>query len=190
MQPENPYNFIMDPSKPKHPAGPGGGKNKIIVMIAMGLVMIAVLSIGYVLLTSIGKANNDDLITLRTQQTEILRVIELGKKDLADASLKNKLTSMQVFIASDGVQLNDLLSQRKVEVTKEQLAIKKDSDTDSTLEKAKQEGALDSAVLDVVSKQSNDYYDTLVEALSEATTTKEKDLLKTLINNIEASAKN
>ncbi len=190
MQPQNPYDFIMDPSQRKQQAVPGGGKNKIVVMIALGLVMIAILFISFVFITSIGKANNEDLVSLRAQQTEILRIIDLGKKDLTDASLKNKLTSMQVFITSDSAKLDDFLSQRKVEVSKEQLAVKKNTDIDADLEKAKQEGGLDKALLDAVSEQSNAYYDTLSESLSEATTAKEKELLNTFILNIEASAKN
>lgn len=190
MQPQNPYEFIMDPSQRKQPAGTGSGKNKIIVMIVLGLVMITVLVVGFVFITSIGKANNDDLVSLRAHQTEILRIIDLGKKDIADTSLKNKLTSMQVFLSSDGAQLDDLLSKRNVEVSKEQIASEQNSDIDSNLEKAKQEGNLDKALLDVIAEQSNSYYDTLSASLSSATTTKEKDLLKTLISNIEASAKN
>lgn len=190
MQPENPYDFIMDPSQRRQPVKPANGKNKLFVMIALGLLMIMVLTIGFVFITSIGKTNNDDLVSLRAQQTEILRIIDLGKKDLTDAALKNKLTSMQVFIASDSAKLDDFLSKRKVEVTKEQLAVEKDTDIDADLEKAKQEGGLDKALLGAVSGQSNAYYDTLTDSLSEATTVKEKELLNTLIFNIEASAKN
>lgn len=190
MQPQNPYDFIMDPSQRRQPLKPGSGKNKLVVMIAMGLVMIVVLLLGFVFITSIGKANNDDLVSLRAQQTELLRIIELGKKDLTDATLKNKLTSMQLFISSDGKKLDEFLSQRKVEVSKEQIASKKNSDIDSDLEKAKQEGSLDQALLGAVSDFSNEYYDTLSESLSNATTAKEKELLNRLITNIEASAKN
>lgn len=190
MQPQNPYDFIMDPSQRKQHVAPGGGKNKIVVMLALGLVIITVIVLGFVFITSIGKANNDDLVSLRAQQTEILRIIELGKKDLTDAELKNKLSSMQIFISSDSAQLNDLLGKRNVEITKEQLASKKDGDIDASLEKAKQEGSLDKVLLDEISEQSNNYYDTLKEALSSATTAKEKELLNTLISNIEASAKN
>ena len=180
MQPQNPYDFIMDPTlgKKPHVAGPGSGKNKLLVMIVMGLIIISILTIGFIFITSIGKANNDDLVSLRAQQTEILRIIDLGKKDLTDAELKNRLTSMQIFISSDGAQLDDFLGKRKVEVSKEQLASAQNSDIDSELEKAKNEGALDEKLLSAVSAQSNEYYDVLGDSLSSATTTKEKELLK------------
>jgi len=190
MQPQNPYDFIMDPSKLKQPVGPGNGKNKIVVMFVLGLLVITILVTGFVFITSIGKANNDDLISLRAQQTEILRIIDIGKKDLTDIELKNKLTSMQLFISSDGAQLDDFLSKRKVEISKEQLAVAQNSDVDSDLEKAKQEGTLDKELLTAVSQQSKKYYDILGDSLSTATTAKEKELLNTLIFNIEASAKN
>ena len=190
MQPQNPYDFIMDPSKLKQPAGPNNSKNKIVVMIALGLVMITVLVIGFVFITSIGKADNEDLISLRAEQTELLRIMDIGKKDLTDSSLKNRLTSMQAFVSSDGVILDNLLNKRGVSVTKEQLISKKDSDVDDALEKAKQEGSLDAKMLEVVSDISNSYYKTLKDSLATATTKIEKDLLNTLIANIEASATN
>ncbi len=82
------------------------------------------------------------------------------------------------------------MNKRGVSVTKEQLISKKDSDVDDALEKAKQEGSLDAKMLEVVSDISNSYYKTLKDSLATATTKIEKDLLNTLIANIEASATN
>jgi len=192
MQPQNPYDFIMDPTQKRQPSGPGlhSEKNKKLIMVVFILVFLVVLAVGVSFLLSLGKANNQDLIELRAEQTEILRIIDLGKKDITDGSLKNRLASMQAFISSDGLILDDLLGKREVLVTKIQLDSKKDSDVDSALEKALQEGSLDTKLLEVVSDRSNSYYKTLKSSLAEATTKIEKDLLNTLISNLEKSATN
>lgn len=186
MQEQNPYDFITN-SQAHKPAGGlnlGGGKNKLLVSVVFIAVMILILVVGVSFLLSLSKTNNQDLVTLRAQQTELLRIIDLGEKDVTDISVKNKLASLQALVASDGAKLTDLMKKRNVEPTKAELASLKDADADSALESAKQQGNYDQAILDQVASRSNKYYEALKSSLSEATTSKEKEILNTSISNL------
>ncbi len=193
MDPNNPYDFIVNPSgnNPKRVVNfNSGGKNKMVVFGIFGLGIIIVLIIGFSLLTSLGKTNNQDLIKVEAQQTELLRIIELGKKDATDSALLNRLSSLETLVTSDKTKVAKLLSDRGVETNKTILASEKDADVDSALEKAKQNGNYDDVLLSKVSDRSNSYYSSLKTALSDAKTKTEKELLNISISNLEATANN
>ncbi len=190
MQENNPYDFITNPSQhtPKSSINFGGGKNKIIITIVFAVVTLIVLFLGISFLLSISKANNEDLITIRANQTELIRIIELGNKDATDTALKNRLASLQALVSSDESRLTDLMKKRNIEVTKIQLNSEKNEEVDSALESAKQQSNYDEVLLDEISNRSNEYYNALKSSLSEATTNTEKDVLNTAIDNLKAAA--
>jgi hypothetical protein len=193
MDQNNPYDFIVNPqgNHPKRGVNfNSGGKNKIVVFAIFGLGVIIVLVVGFSILTSLGKTNNQDLISVETEQTELLRIIGLGKKDATDSALVNRLSSLETLVTSDKTKVAKLLSDRGVEVAKEILSSEKDSQVDTDLDKAKQNGNYDDVLLDKVSERSNSYYSALKTALSDAKTKTEKELLNTSISNLEATANN
>ncbi|MFZ1684371.1 MAG: hypothetical protein WAU88_09610 [Candidatus Zixiibacteriota bacterium] len=190
MNENNPYDFITNQGHPapKQPFNMGGGKKNVLLIVVFALGVITVLIIGVSLLLSLGKVNNQDLITLRADQTELLRIIDLGNKDATDSAVKNRMASLQALVSSDATKLADLMKKRSVDASKVQLSSKKDSEIDSTLESAKQQGKYDTALLEEISKLSNTYYNDLKKSLAEATTKTEKEVLNTSIDNLKAAA--
>lgn len=193
-QNQNPYDFIVNPNGPQHGKSPGinfsSGKNKILIYAVFGLVAIILLIIGISVISSLGKTNNQDLVEVDAQQTEIVRIIELGQKDARSADVLNQLATLNVLISSDKSAVESLLTKRSVKPDKNALASAKNSDTDSALDKAKQIGNYDDVLIQQISKQSNEYYQSLKTALSDASTNAEKNLLNTAISNIQLFAKN
>ena len=145
MQPqnENPYGFIFDQGKQKQPRSlrPRSNTSKILMSIGFIAGVIIIVIIGLNVVLSIGKANNEDLINVRANQVEILRVIELGQKNVSDIDLRNRIASMQATISSDANSLSDLLKKRKVKIESLKLNALKDEDTDEALDTALQNGS-------------------------------------------------
>ena len=195
MQPqnENPYGFIFDQGKQKQPRSlqPRSNTSKILMSIGFiaGVIIIVVIGLNVVL--SIGKANNEDLINVRANQVEILRVIELGQKNVSDIDLRNRIASMQATISSDAKSLSDLLKKRKVKIESLKLNALKDEDTDEALETALQNGnGHDEILLKKIEELSNSYYTSLKTAKTDVESKSESDILDKAITNIELSAGN
>ena len=195
MQPqnENPYGFIFDQGKQKQPRSlqPRSNTSKILMSIGFiaGVIIIVVIGLNVVL--SIGKANNEDLINVRANQVEILRVIELGQKNVSDIDLRNRIASMQATISSDAKSLSDLLKKRKVKIESLQLNALKDEDTDEALDTALQNGSgHDEILLKKIEELSNSYYTSLKTAKTDVESKSESDILDKAITNIELSAGN
>ena len=195
MQPqnENPYGFIFDQGKQKQPRSlqPRSNTSKILMSIGFIAGVIIIVIIGLNVVLSIGKANNEDLINVRANQVEILRVIELGQKNVSDIDLRNRIASMQATISSDANSLSDLLKKRKVKIESLQLNALKDEDTDEALETALQNGnGHDEILLKKIEELSNSYYTSLKTAKTDVESKSESDILDKAITNIELSAGN
>ncbi len=190
MNPEKtPYDFIMDPAQKRNaPLSPAGALKQKFIPIALFLVfIITAIIVAFSLLSSIGKTNNQDLINVQAQQTELLRIINLGQKNLSDITVKNKLATLDAIVTTDEKQVSDLLTTRKEIVTKLQLNALTDKDIDASFESARQDGTYDAVVQEAVSSRSNKYYSALKTSFAEASTAKEKQLLKTAIENLETT---
>lgn len=191
MQPDgqNQYGFIFDQGQQKRfTPQVGGGKNKILISVIFVVVVLLVVILGFTFISSLGKADNSDLVTANAYQTEINRVIELGKKDTSDINVRNNIATLQVSIQSDAKALEDLLAKRKTKISKEQAASKKDSETDSSLESATQAGNHDEAFQKIIDTLLNDYYATLKDAKNASTSKSETELLGQAMTNLETYA--
>ena len=192
MQPDkdNPYEFIFGQGKQQPPPRlqPRSNTNKILVSVGFVSGVLIVLAIGFYLITSIGKAGNDDLISVRAQQTELARVLELGMKNVTGITTKNSLASLQASLASDSASIQGLLDKRKVKIEAAVLSSKKDSSTDKTLETALQNGSHDTELLKVINSLTNDYYGALKTAKLDPETKAETELLERASVNLETFA--
>ena len=191
MQPENDqYGFIFDQGKQHQPRSfqPQSKSSKILISIGFvaGVIILAIVGFSYVL--SLGKANNTDLIAVRAHQIELLRVIELGQKDVTDINLRNRIASMQASITSDAYAIDNLLSKRKVEADKTLLAAEKDDDTDAELASALQNSGFNEVLLNKIEELSNNYYGALKDAKLDVASKTETEILDKAIQNLELSA--
>jgi beta-lactamase superfamily II metal-dependent hydrolase len=189
MQPDNdnPYEFIFGQGKQQRPPRyqPRSNANKILLSVGFVTGVIIVLVIGFSVITSIGKAGNDDLITVRAEQTELTRVLELGLKNVTDITTKNTLASLQLSVDSDSASVGSLLNKRGVKIDKVVLASKKDADTDKALETALQNGSHDSVLIKTINSLAESYYSSLKTAKQDVESTTEKELLDRATTNLE-----
>jgi hypothetical protein len=186
----NPYDFILAPDQNKKGSGlpiPDGRK-KIVLIVGFMAGILVLIIVGINIFLSLGKPNNSDLIQTQAYQTELSRVIDLGLKNTGDPTLRNTLTTLRATLSTDQAAVADILSKRKETVTKLQLKSKENSKTDETLESAKQSGNYDDALLKAVTEINSNYYKQLKNTLADATTDTEKKVLKTAISNLELSS--
>lgn len=186
MQDENPYSFIMDSNQNKS-SGPSMLQNprqrKIIsVLFVLIVIMIAIIAVSF--FASLGKQNNSSLITLNAQQTEILRISDIGLKEAKDPNTKALISTLQTFITSDQSAVKSFLSKNGTKLTPEINAQKLDKTSDSNLETASQRNNYDDTLLDILSDLQTEYKSMLANALSESSTTNRKSILDTATNNI------
>ncbi len=189
MQPnnDNPYEFIFGQGKQPSPSKfqPRSNSSKILLSIGFVAGVIIVLIVGFSLISSIGKAGNDDLVLVRQEQTELSRVLDSGLKNVSSSAIKNTLASLQLSLASDSTSLKSLLDKRGVEIEKAVLESKKDAATDKSLETALQNGSYDTVFLKTVNTLAGDYYASLKAAKLDVETKAEKDLLDSASKNLE-----
>ena len=173
-QNKNPYDFILESESPKKASllPPAKGRNKIVMIVGFLAGISLVIVIAFVALSSIGKANNSDLISTQSYQIELSRVIDLGLKDTANPDLRNRYSTLQATLATDQASLADLLSKRSEKVTKLQLGSKEDPERDTALETAKQNGTFDEKFSEIVAGISSSYYKQLKASLADANTEK------------------
>lgn len=195
MQPqnENPYGFIFEQGKQKQPRSlqPRSNTSKILLSIGFIAGVIIIVIIGLNLVLSVGKANNEDLVTVRANQVELLRVIELGQKNVSDIGLRNRIASMQASVSTDAYALSELLKKRDVKVESLKLNALKDEDTDEELESALQKGSgHDDVLLKKIEELSNSYYTALKNAKLDVESKSETEILDKAISNLELSAGN
>lgn len=169
----------------KQSGGPNSTAKRLLVAVVIGGVIIVAMIVGFTLITSVGKANNDDLVTVQAWQTELARVIELGQKDISDRALANKVTTLELSLSTDQSAIGGLLQERGVKVEKSQLSSKKNADIDDDLEAAKQSGNFNTAFTQAIEEISNGYYASVKDALGDSASKKETDILNTAKTNME-----
>jgi hypothetical protein len=188
MQPDqNQYNFIMDPSNGKRSGGPSflqNPKNRILAGILFIFSVIFILIIGFSIISSIGKKSNDSLITVAAYQTEIARISSLGLESAKDSSVRSKLATISAFIETDSKATISYLSSNGTKLSKQQVALALDKKADEKLETAAQLNKYDETLLQIIQEKSSSYKSALKQALNDASTAKEKQILETAANNI------
>ena len=183
----NSYDFIMNPQKPQRRGFGFQGPQRILVIVGLACVGLIVLIIGLSVIFPEGTDNND-LKQVRAYQTELDRVIKLGKDELRDPATRQRLTTLEAALITDEFEVADLLSSRSVSVTKVELSGAKNSEIDASLEAASQPDEFDSAYLSAVSSVTSDYYRSLQQSLATASTNTEARILQTAMNNVELTA--
>ena len=187
---ENPYEFILNPEKPKKVAGPQFQSNskKMLVIVGFLVGITIAIIVGFTLFFNLTAPNNADLIELRAYQTELERVITLGQKNLTETDTKNRIASLSAVLQSDSTELDGLIKKKKMKITKTELGSKKDAGIDKALEAAKQNNAYDKEFLTVIQSLSTNYYKSLKAALADSKSKSETALLEKSIADIEAVA--
>lgn len=163
-KPKTAYDFITAPpqAQAKKSFFAGGYKQRLPLIAGGGVALLFVVILLSSLLNS-GPSNQDTLLRILQQQTELSRVAQLGVKD-AEQTTMNLAYNTSVTAQSDQAKLVTSLAAKNVKFKDKQLAVGKDTKTDELLTAARAASNFDETFLQTLDEQLEDYQATLQDA--------------------------
>lgn len=176
----NPYDFILNPEKPKktHKFGFGGNNLfKTIAFILGGtfiLMLIATIAINLLAPKTLKK---EDVIGLAQTQQELIRVSNEATGSAVQQTTKNLAATVQYTITTQQQATLKVLLAKGVNVEKKQLELKQNADTDQQLTTATSTSTFDTVFTQIIENQLNSYASNLKQLYEQTGADKtEKDL--------------
>lgn len=126
--------FLKDHPKPKRGLMTGGSFKKNLFIVLGGAFTLLIIVIVFVSLVLGGNGNiNQQLLELAQEQTEIVRVADIGIAKSRGTDAKNLATTTKYSISSSLIQVLSLIKKKAGDKS---LNLKKDAQTDQILESA------------------------------------------------------
>lgn len=176
----NPYDFILNPEKPKRVRKFGfGGSNlfktiAIILGSAFILMLIATIAVNLLAPKTLKK---EDVISVAQTQHELIRVTNEAAGSAVQQVTKNLATTVQYTITTQQQATLKLLSTKGVTVEKKQLELKQNADTDQQFTTATSTSTFDTVFTQIIEKQLNSYASNLKQLYEQGGASKsERDL--------------
>jgi hypothetical protein len=186
MQPQNDFNFIMDPNKSTS-SGPAflqdPKKRNIFAGLFVGGVLLLVILI-IAVFSSLTSKNTSAVVDVAVLQNEIVRISELGLADASDPSVRVRVSTINAFMQTDYAQTTSFLARNGRVLDPEALALTKDTAVDESLETAALRNNFDETLLEELDKKTLAYKVALQKAINEASSEAEKAILNTAATNI------
>lgn len=183
----DPYEFILNPTKqPKKSLLPSGNSKQQRIILAAGgaIILLMLIFVVMSLLSSAGSALKQDWLKVVQQQTEIIRVSDVGVQKARDKDAKNLAVTTKLSVESSLLELKGFAEKAGADIDDKQLALGRDAQTDSTLTQAEQTNQFDTVFVITMQKLLRDYQQT-VKRLYDATG---KDTTKTQLLEAYTSA--
>lgn len=185
--PHDPYAFIMNAGQPapksKLPLSlPKGNSTFQRVLIGAGGFFV-LLIIGLIVLSLFsGNGNNDKLLTLAQEQTEIIRVADLARNErtIRDSTTKNLASSASLSVGSSRQKVLSLLSGKKV--NDKTLSLKKSAKTDTELTTAATNNQYDEVFTQILTDELKTYQTNVKQLYTNSKNTEEKAILEEAYN--------
>lgn len=182
--PSGHYDFILNPpsTKKKHLLPTSNSpKQRILIAVAFGGVMLIVLILVIGMLFG-SKNNSATLIDLAAQQSEIIRVSDIGANKAKTPAAKNLAITTKLSLQTTQNQTLDHLKKLKNTVGTKELAQKKNTKTDQQLDAAAVNNKFDEIFIQIIRSSLSDYR-TAVKKLYDTTSSKtEKQFLASSYN--------
>lgn len=196
MQPvtpaHNPYDFITQPTQPpKKKLLPNGSKKARLLIVLFGLFLLGLVAIIIMsLLNSGAKGARSDYVSLLQQQTELIRVSNIGITKARQAETKNLAITTNYSLTSEQAALIQLAKKTGAKTDIATLGLGKNTQTDSLLNSASQTNQFDSVFVTTLQAGLKKYqatlkkiYDESGSKASKAILTKDYDNASVLIGN-------
>jgi len=182
---KSPYDFIMkDPPKKSGFPGLGGNKKQLMFLAVIALVvMILILIIGSVVSNS-GKSTTQTLIELAEEQTELVRVANVGTKKSRGAEAKSLATTTMLAVQTSQQDTVALLKKQGHKLNAKQLASKRSAKTDEALNTGDLNNTFDDAFMQVIQASLKTYQTDVKLAYDASTNKTEKAILAGSFNGI------
>jgi len=180
QDPNNPYQFIMEPPKKQRLPSVGISGNpfimKLLLIVGGGVAVL----IAIALLVNIffaPKTNLDDLVSITETEQEIIRVAGLGQV-ASDTSVKDAAISAKLAVTTQQQAWLTFLAQNGKKVNATELNTKKNATTDTQLTQAKATSSFDGTFKTILRTQLEAYGVMLKDASDNASDSKEKTMLQ------------
>lgn len=180
--PQNRYDYILNPPQaPRRKIPLFGGGNKVVNVIFVSVVLILALIV-YSVFSSATKANYDSVVRLAERQQEIIRVSNLGLIGSQDPATLIYVSTVASTTQSEQNATLAFLTKKGVKVSSVELALKKDSTTDSALTTAQQNNTYDAVLINSLKGLLTSYQKAEKDVIL-ANSNSEKVLFTTLLSN-------
>ena len=190
--PDNPYKFILDtehqPKKSMSVTGKSAFKTKIFAVLGLGILLIIVIVAVNALFFN--KENNaTKLSSLAAEQTEIIRVADLGLKTATDGDVKGFAETARLSVQSHLNLLKAYLTKNSVELTPLILKSKLNSKTDAALTSAAAANRYDEVFKETLKTELKSYAVSIQASYKTASNETSKKLLSDMYDSIETLLK-
>lgn len=164
------YDFIMNPPKgPKKSLLVVGSKRKRILVVAFGAIgLICAIMVFFSLLGSGEKNEVNRLLSIAQKQSELIRVAGIGKQKANTSEVINLATTTELTMQSAQPAMLDILKSVGHKADPKELALAKDSNTDTILTAADQNNEFDSVFAKVMQQELLEYQQALKIAYESA----------------------
>lgn len=181
------YDFIMNPEKPKK--NRFGSKQRILLFVAGGIVLVFLLIILAMSLFGGGDDIKSSYVQLQKQQAEIIRLSNAGSSKVRDYDTSKFIVITSLTIQSDQNTYASYFKGKNIKVSKKETALtveEKNERTkqDSLLNSAESSGNYDETLSELIKTQLDAYQKTLASIYEQSQNTKTKDLVKASNNNM------
>ncbi|MDB5175825.1 MAG: hypothetical protein JWM81_683 [Candidatus Saccharibacteria bacterium] len=176
----NPYDFIVNPSKPpkNNPIANGSMFSRLLV-VSGGLVVLLVLFVIVKGLLGGGDAGTKNMIGVAQRQQEIVRITSAASdKPGISSDNKNFAITTKLSVTSAESDLKKYLASQGTKLKPQELALKKSAATDEQLKAADAASTYDTTLQQVMKTQLTLYQQELQRAYQKTTGTNGRALLK------------
>lgn len=132
------YDFIMNPEKPKRrslfPIG-GSSKQRLLMLVAGILALLIILVLFFSMFLG-GQNNSDKLLSLAQEQTEVIRVSDIGVNKARESKAKNLAAATKLAVQTDHNATVERLKKLGKKAEAKTLSATKNTQTDQKLDTA------------------------------------------------------
>ena len=163
---QNNYDFILNPAAApkKSPFNFGGGLVPGKLIAILGGVFLLVIILAVVVNMSGGGTDKADMLAVAQDQTELLRLIEVGDTNVKSQALQNFNATAAASTTSDQLAFLEYMGNNDLKVNSKDLALGYDSAVDTQLNNALSAGTFETAYKEVMDKELAQYQTDLTAA--------------------------
>lgn len=181
MQPNGPtqYDFIMNDAPKKKGLfsfGGFGGRQRILAIIIAVGVGLCVVVLLFSLLTG-GSNTTTELVSLAQEQTELIRVANVGIDKARTTEGKNLAVTASLSVTSSRTKVMALLAKQHKKLKDKQLALKQSANTDKALETAALNNRFDETFIQTMNDSLQKYQAHLKQIYDMSKSKSEKEVL-------------
>jgi hypothetical protein len=186
---QSPYDFMNTGEPIPQKSGFGGNMSfraKLLILIggAIALMAVAAIVIGFFIKS--GGATIEQTRAIAAQQTELIRIADIGVKKAHSETAKNLAFTTKTTLTSDQQATLSYLTSQKQKVSSKDLATSKSSKTDIQLTQAEQTNQFDDVFIQIMKQKLADYQTKVKTAYDGATSKKAKAVLADNYNHVSA----